>query len=101
MKIVVKQSDKYVSELFEGKVIYQYLIYVYDEDMMALGCEHVIGEEDKNNVIRHYISLMVHNGDIETDENTTYDGLYDKYVDFVLYDDFKEAVTENKPTYNG
>jgi hypothetical protein len=101
MKIIVKQSDKYVSELYEDKVIYQYLIYVYDNENSPLGCEQVLGEDDKDNVIKHFISMMISKGDIERNEKTTYDDLYNEYVDFVLYDDFKQAITENKPTYNG
>jgi hypothetical protein len=101
MKVVVKECDRYISELNEDKVFYQYLIYAYTDDMTPLGCEQVIGENERDNVIKYYLSLMIQNGDIKPDEGATYEDVHFKFVDYVEYNDFVDAIKENKPTYNG
>ena len=101
MKIVVKECNKYVSDLDEEKVIYEYLIYAMLDDNTPLGCEQVIGTSEKDNVVRFFLGIMRDGNEITLTPETTLEGLVDEIVEVVKYEDFKEAITNNEPTYNG
>lgn len=99
MKIVVKECDRYTSNLFSDKFVSEYLIYVMLDDNTPLGCEQIIGQDEMHNVVKSFLSRMHMLKDIIVEEGETYIDLYAKYVHFVSYDEFMEAVTNNKPTY--
>ena len=101
MKIVVKESNKYVCDLDDSKVIYEYLIYAMLDDNTPLGCEQVIGETERDNVLRYFFGVMRDSGELTLTPETTFSSLVTELVDTVKYEDFKEAITQDKPTYNG
>ena len=101
MKIVVKESNKYVCDLDDSKVIYEYLIYAMLDDNQPLGCEQVIGETERDNVIKFFFGVMRDNGELIITPDMTFEGLVEDLVENVKYDDFKKAITDNEPTYNG
>ena len=101
MKIVIKESNKYVCDLDDSKVIYEYLIYAMLDDNTPLGCEQVIGETERDNVIKYFFGIMRDNGEITITPETTFEGLVEEVVETVKYEEFKDAIINNKETYNG
>jgi hypothetical protein len=82
-------------------VIYEYLIYAMLDDNQPLGCEQVIGETERDNVIKFFLGVMRDNGELTITPEMTFNGLVEELVETVKYEDFKEAINNNEPTYNG
>ena len=101
MKIVVKENNKYVCDLDDSKVIYEYLIYAMLDDNTPLGCEQVTGEVERDNVIKFFFGVMRGSGELTITPETTFEELVESVVETVKYEDFKNAITNNEPTYNG
>ena len=101
MKIIIKESNKYVCDLDDSKIIYEYLIYAMLDDNQPLGCEQVIGETERDNVIKFFFGVMRDNDELTITPDMTFEGLVEDIVETVKYEDFKNAITNNEPTYNG
>lgn len=50
-KIIVKSVDSYTSEIFTGKTLKEYIIYVALQDGTKISASTAIGEEHKKSVI--------------------------------------------------
>jgi hypothetical protein len=95
MKIVVKECDKYHSQLNSDKEVSEYLVYLMTDDNKSVECQVVVGEEEKKRVISEYqiwesIKDRLHG---ESDRINS--------ISEVSFEDFRSTIIRNNPTYNG
>ena len=95
MKIVVKHIDNLKSSLIETRdEVPQYLVYLMTDDDTSVSCDIVNGEEEK--------SLKVNWLQIENHlKNGTSGKEFTLPIYEVSYEDFKNNILNNTPTYVG